>query len=111
LALLKIGVEEIDVDLVSLDDEEKVLEFIISSNQQRVKTIIDKRNEIQSLFEKYSLGQGVNAGGSNTIKKISIITGYPTGMISTIRKIDRLSRSFYKAFMRKDHFKWSLPML
>lgn len=92
-ALEKIGIEEIDADQIVLD-EEKELEYIISSNQQRIKTFIDKRNEIRCLFDKYTPGQGKNAGGSNTIKKISIITGYTTGEISTIRKIDRVHPDF-----------------
>lgn len=92
-ALEKIGVEEIDVDQIVLD-EEKELEYIISSNQQRIKTFIDKRNEIRCLFDKYTPGQGKNAGGSNTIKKISVITGYTTGEISSIRKIDRVHPEF-----------------
>ena len=92
-ALEKIGVEEIDVDQIVLD-EEKELEYIISSNQQRIKTFIDKRNEIRYLFDKYTPGQGKNAGGSNTIKKISVITGYTTGEISSIRKIDRVHPDF-----------------
>ncbi len=92
-ALEKIGIEEIDVDQIVLD-EEKELEYIISSNQQRNKTFIDKRNEIRCLFDKYTPGQGKNAGGSNTIKKISVITGYTTGEISNIRKIDRVHTDF-----------------
>ncbi|MBN2285716.1 MAG: hypothetical protein JXI43_04670 [Tissierellales bacterium] len=92
-ALEKIGIEEIDVDQIVLD-EEKELEYIISSNQQRTKTFIDKRNEIRYLFDKYTPGQGKNAGGSNTIKQISVITGYSTGEISSIRKIDRVHPDF-----------------
>lgn len=87
-ALKLLNISQIEAYVIDLPQEDE-LEFIISSNQQRVKTIIDARNEIISLFEKYSLGQGNREGkGENTIKKVSAITGYSTNKISSIRKID-----------------------
>lgn len=87
-ALQLLGVKEIEVYEVEIDHEDE-LEFIISSNQQREKTLIDARNEIMTLYEKYSPGQGNRESkGENTVKKIASITGYSTHKISTIRKID-----------------------
>jgi hypothetical protein len=87
-ALRKLGISEMEVYVIDIKQEDE-LEFIISSNQQRVKTILDARNEINSLFEKYSPGQGNRESkGENTVKKISYITGYSTSKISSIRKID-----------------------
>jgi len=86
-ALKHLGIKETEVYVLDIEKEEE-LEFIISSNQQREKTILDARNEIFSLFEKYSPGQGNRESkGENTIKKISNITGYSTSKISSIRKI------------------------
>ena len=87
-ALKLLNISQIEAYVIDLPQEDE-LEFIISSNQQREKTIIDARNEIISLFEKYSPGQGNREGkGENTIKRISYITGYSTSKISSIRKID-----------------------
>ena len=88
LALQLLNIREIEAYVIDLPQEDE-LEFIISSNQQREKTIIDARNEILSLYEKYSPGQGNRESkGENTIKKVSTITGYSTNKISSIRKID-----------------------
>jgi hypothetical protein len=87
-ALKLLNISQIEAYVIDLPQEDE-LEFIISSNQQRVKTILDARNEIISLFEKYSPGQGnKESKGENTIKKISYITGYSTSKISSIRRID-----------------------
>lgn len=90
-ALQKIGVQEIDVYIVDIDEDIE-LEFIISSNQQRTKSIIDESNEIQHLYDKYSPGQGSrDSSGTNTIQQISILTGYTTSKISSIRKINSIN--------------------
>jgi hypothetical protein len=87
-ALTYLGIKQIQVYVLDIKQEDE-LEFIISSNQQREKTILDARNEIISLFDKYSPGQGNRESkGENTIKKISYVTGYSTSKISIIRKID-----------------------
>lgn len=87
-ALKHLNINQIEVYVIDIKQEDE-LEFIISSNQQREKTVGDARNEISSLFEKYSPGQGNRESkGENTVKKISFITGYSTSKISTIRRID-----------------------
>lgn len=86
-ALYMLGAKETTVEVVDIP-EENVLEYGISVNQSREKSIIDERNEIMSLFEKYSEGQGKKSGGANTVKKISNITGMSTSKISTIRSIE-----------------------
>jgi len=86
-ALKMLGIKEITVEVVDLP-EDKVLEFGITVNQSREKTIHDERNEVMSLFELYSEGQGKKNDGANTVKKISNITGMSRSKISSIRSID-----------------------
>lgn len=89
-ALQLLNVEKIEVYVIDINKNDE-LEFIISSNHQREKSIIDIRNEIQSLFKKYSPGQGKKSSqenGTNTIKKIAEITGHNKNKIEAIRKID-----------------------
>ncbi|MCE5347156.1 MAG: ParB/RepB/Spo0J family partition protein [Bacteroidales bacterium] len=88
LALQKLGIQEIEVYIIDINPEDE-LEFIISANQQRVKTAVDERNEIILLYAKYSPGQGNrDSKGEDTRKKVALITGYSLNKISTIRKID-----------------------
>lgn len=86
-ALKLLGVKEITVEVVDIP-EDKVLEYGITVNQSREKTIHDERNEVMSLFELYSGGQGKKNDGANTVKKISNITGMSTSKISSIRSIE-----------------------
>jgi len=95
LAMKKLDAEEIEVYVIDIKPED-TLEFIIISNHQREKTIFDKLREIQSLYEKYSPGQGNRESSStNTIKKIAEITGYTPYQISVIRKIDATYPKFF----------------
>ena len=88
LALKLLNIKEIEVYMIDVKDE---LEFIISSNQFREKTIIDMRNEIEMLYEKYSPGQGSrDSSGEDTRKKVALITGYSLNKISLIRKINSI---------------------
>lgn len=86
-ALSELGYEKTVVIIKDIAEDD-VLEFGISSNQSREKTIMDERNEVKRLFEKYSAGQGKAAGGQNTIKQISMITGMSTDKVSKIRLIE-----------------------
>jgi hypothetical protein len=88
-ALQKLGIEYVEVYVINIKEEDE-LDFIISANHQRERSIIDAKNEIRYLYNKYSPGQGCRTGENrtNTVKKIAEITGYKTNKISTIRKID-----------------------
>lgn len=86
LALRLLGIEEVEVYVKDINKGDE-LDFIISSNVQREKTIKEIANEINSLFEKYSPGQGKRGEGINTIELISSITGHSTYKISSIRRV------------------------
>lgn len=102
LQLLKVTSLEVIVVEIESDRES---EFIISSNNHRIKNIFDQRNEIMTLWEKYSPGQGnrdteneeeERTERRNTVKKISQITGYSTSKISNIRRIESIYSDFFE---------------
>lgn len=85
-ALLRLGYEEIEVEEVDIPDDE-VIEFAISSNQQRPKKAKDQLNEINWMFDLYAPGQGKKGNGTSTKRKIEIATGMKTSKIDKLRSI------------------------
>lgn len=104
-ALKILAVKKVDVIVTEIKPELES-EFIISSNNQRIKNILDQRNEVMVLWEKYSPGQGdrdvendegdEKSKSRNTVKRIAKITGYSTSKISNIRKIDSTFPNFFE---------------
>lgn len=86
LALLQLGIEEVNVSVVNINKVDE-LDFIISSNIQRVKTDSEVAKEILKLYEKYSPGQGVDGGGVSTVDLVSMISGYSKNRISEVRRL------------------------
>lgn len=72
--------------------KENELAFRITANNQRVKTTLDKQNEINVLINKFSPGQGSrDSSGINTIYLISAITGYSIYEINSIIKLQSVA--------------------
>ncbi len=107
-ALQLLKVTSLEVIVVEIESDRET-EFIISSNNHRIKNIFDQRNEIMTLWEKYSPGQGnrdtenedeERTERRNTVKKISLITGYSTSWISNIRKVESTYSKFFEEIYR-----------
>ena len=94
-AMKHLGITETEAYVKEIDKAAE-LDFIISSNIQREKTITDMRNEIRILWNKYSPGQGSKESkGENTVALITSLTGYSAYKISSIRKVDAVDSALF----------------
>jgi hypothetical protein len=101
-ALKNLGITETEAYVKDIPKENE-LDFIISSNIQRIKTINDMHNEIEAMFKKYSPGQGnKDSKGENTIALISSLTGYSAYKISSIRKVASIAPELLNTIQNGD---------